>query len=269
MNKAGLKRFLRRLGMIKISDGLRYRLMYCKNFYDNRAFKKEFPQIAIPPDYMMYESFNLNYRNYYNSGNNTAQILKRLFEKYINFQDTRVLDWGCGPSRVIRHFSKLCPSSEFFGTDYNSNTINWNKANIKDVTFELNKLTPPTKFKSDFFNMIYGMSVFTHLSIENHRNWIDELYRISKNNAILILTTHGDVYRSKLMKSDRAKYDSGQLVVQAKTKEGHRTFAAYHPTETIKSLFADKFEVIEHISGKVENWGLSQDKWIVRVVNKL
>ena len=74
------------------------------------------------------------------------------------------------------------------------------------------------------------------------------------------------LYRSKLIKSDRVKYDSGQLVIQAKTSEGHRTFAAYHPPETIKSLFTDKFEIIEHIYGKVENWGLSQDKWIIRAI---
>ena len=90
------------------------------------------------------------------------------------------------------------------------------------------------------------------------------MYRISKTHAILLLTTHGDVYRRKLTKSEKEIFDKNQLVIQANTLEGHRTFAAYHPPIAIKNLFANKFEILEHIPGKVENWGLSQDKWIIK-----
>jgi len=113
------------------------------------------------------------------------------------------LDWGCGPARIIRHLPKLLPNTSLYGTDYNAKSIAWNKANFQKISFELNNINPPTSFEDGFFDAIYGLSIFTHLSEENHFNWISELYRISSPGAILILTTHGQAYREKLLPADK------------------------------------------------------------------
>ena len=79
-----------------------------------------------------------------------------------------------------------------------------------------------------------------------------------------MLTTHGEAYKEKLIKKDQLKFESNQLVIEGNTLEGHRTFAAYHPPKKIKSMFEEKFQVLEHIPGKKESWGASQDQWILK-----
>lgn len=264
MNKALLKRVLRRLGIIRLSDNLRYQILKIRNRKDNIKFKEEFPNVAIPPDYLLYEAHQLKYRAYITNGLSNAKYLKDIFEKHIDLDGKKVLDWGCGPARIIRHFPSLLSSTEFFGTDYNAKTIDWNQKHIEQVTFKSNDINPPTSFENNFFDAIYGLSIFTHLSAENHTNWINELYRVSNKNAILILTTHGEAYREKLLKKDQIKFDSNSLVIQGNTLEGHRTYAAYHPPKLMRTLFEEKFQVLEHIIGKKEVWGLSQDKWVLK-----
>lgn len=266
MDKASVKELLRNLGIIKIVDNLRYLIVKFKNKAKNSKFIKENPTVKLPPDYLLYESHLLNYQEYIKNGIIDAKNLKQLLEKHINLNNKKVLDWGCGPARVIRHFPDLLPNTQFFGTDYNKKSISWNKENIQNVQFHNNAINPPTDFKENTFDAIYGLSIFTHLSEENHNNWINELYRIANKNAILIITTHGEAFKERLVKKDQLKFEANQLVVEANTLEGHRTYAAYHPPKWMKKQFQEKFEIVEHIKGNKENWGISQDTWVIKKV---
>ena len=264
MIKAILKRNLRNLGIINIADKFRFQFIKIQNRGENKKFRKEFPNVPIPPNYILYESHHLNYRAYISNGLNRAKKLKALFEKHIDLKDKKVLDWGCSPSRIVRHFPGISEDTEFYGIDYNPESISWNKKNIKNVIFFKNEINPPTQFKNEFFDAIYGLSVFTHLSAENHINWIEELYRITHTNSILILSSHGEIFKQKLLKQDQLKFDSNELVIHGNTLEGHRTYAAYHPPTLMRTLFEKRFQVLEHIPGKKVNWGLSQDVWILK-----
>ena len=264
MNLAIPKQLLRSIGAIRLVDNTRYQFMKYKNRIDNEKFKSENPDIAIPPDYLLYESHNINYRYYINNGKRNANDLIKLFQKHIDLNNKNILDWGCGPSRIIRHFPILVPNAHVFGTDYNKDTIAWNKKHITNVSFFENEINPPTNFDDDFFHAIYGLSIFTHLSEENHTNWINELHRISKVGAVLIITTHGENYKVKLTKSDQKKYEANTLVVKGNTLEGHRTYAAYQPPQFMRQLFKDKFEVLEHIPGPKDVDYFDQDKWIIK-----
>ncbi len=113
-------------------------------------------------------------------------------------------------------------------------------------------------------DVIYGISIFTHLSEQMHYKWLDELYRILKPGGILFLTTHGDNFKVKLTPKELQHYNHGSLVVRGGTFEGHRTFSAYQPNAFMHALF-QKMQILEHqcpppIQGK---W-LPQDVWVVR-----
>ncbi|MDO6597580.1 class I SAM-dependent methyltransferase [Oceanihabitans sp. 2_MG-2023] len=264
MEKASLKRLLRNIGVIRVSDNFRYQIMKIRNKKENNSFLKDNPSIKLPPDYLLYESHLLNYREYIKNGIADAQKLKNIFEKHIDLKGKKILDWGCGPARILRHFPDLLPEAQFYGTDYNEKSIAWNKRNIENVQFQKNLINPPTGFKENTFDAIYGLSIFTHLSEENHTKWIDELYRISNKNAVLIITTHGEAFKEKLIQKDQLKFEANQLVIQANTLEGHRTFAAYHPPILMRKMFKSKFEILEHILGEKEDWGISQDTWVIK-----
>lgn len=203
MNKPFFKAILRRFGIIKLSDTTRFQIMKLKNRKGNLKFVREHPNVPIPPDYILYEAHKLNYESYISNGLKNAKELVLLFEKYTDLSNKKLLDWGCGPARIIRHLSELLPNTSLFGIDYNPKSIAWNKANFSKIFFDVNAINPPTSFEDGFFDAIYGLSIFTHLSEENHFIWISELYRISSPGAILILTTHGQAYREKLLPADK------------------------------------------------------------------
>lgn len=231
---------------------------------ENNAFRREHPEVAIPPDYILYESHQLRYKPYFENGLENATRLKDIFQRYTDLNGKKVLDWGCGPARIVRHFPKLLPNTEFYGTDYNSRTIAWNQDHIREVSFYTNGIKPPTQFPEDMFDGIYGLSIFTHLSEQNHVNWISELHRISKIKAIIIVTSHGAVFKSKLTKEEQQLFDANVLVIQGNTLEGHRTYTAFHPPERMRQLVEPKFEVLEHQPGINKNGKLSQDIWVLK-----
>ncbi len=256
---------LRKLGLMGLADKLRYFYHLTKTKNERRSFIRNNKSITLPPPYFIYETFRLNYKNYYFGGLETAKSLIANFKKHISLEQARILDWGCGPGRTIRHFPVLLPDSEIFGSDYNSQYIDWCQKELKGVTFKSNMLSPPLKFEDNYFDVIYGISIFTHLSEEKHYEWVREFSRVLKTGGVLYVTTHGSPFRCKLSEADKNTFDKGNLVFSKKTKEGHRTFVAFHPEVFMRELFSD-FEVVEYVSGQSKNGSISQDTWIVKKV---
>lgn len=265
MNKGTISNLLRNLKVIYWVDWLRFYFQKFKNRKINQAFKKEYPQITLPPDYLIYESFQINYQKYYLDSKGTAEWLKGYWENHIELKNINILDWGCGPGRVIRHLPEVIGNGcAYYGTDYNAQSIQWCQANLQGIEFNLNALEAKLPYPDGFFGVIYGISIFTHLSEQMHHNWFKELHRVLKTGGIMFLTTHGNNFKVKLDASEQATFDSGKLVVRGKVKEGHRTFAAFQPKAFMQSLFS-KVQILEHLEPAPEKgkW-LPQDIWIIK-----
>ena len=265
MNKGSISGVVRNIGLLQLADYLRFYSQKIRNLSANRRFKKAYPEVQLPPDYLMYESFRLNYEKYYTEGRETAQWLIGQFSPFMELKAKKILDWGCGPGRLVRHLPDLLgPDAEVYGTDYNPRSIRWNTAHLPSIHFNLNKLEARLPYVSDFFDAIYGISIFTHLSENMHAEWYNELLRILKPGGLLLLTTQGDVFMEKLTPAEKAHYLQGQLIVRGKVKEGHRTYSAFHPTAYMLQLFSNA-EIVKHFSPKPEKgkW-LPQDIWIIR-----
>jgi ubiquinone/menaquinone biosynthesis C-methylase UbiE len=102
-----------------------------------------------------------------------------------------VLDFGVGCGRVINNLSNRFGQWKFYGTDIDSELIKWCKSNLLNIDFTNNASLPPLHYSSRFFDLIYGISVFTHLDEELQHAWLSELKRVSKTGAVLILSVHG------------------------------------------------------------------------------
>jgi len=265
MKRGQISNMLRRFKLIYFTDWLRYYMQKSKNRKINKVFRSENPEVKLPPDYLIYESFQINYQKYYTESIDTAKWLANHFKKYIELKDKRILDWGCGPGRIIRHLPTLIGNGcEYFGTDYNKKSIDWCSKNLSDVKFNRNSLTAQLPFADNFVDVIYGISIFTHLSKQLHFDWYNELYRILKPNGIMFLTTQGDNFKVKLTDTELKIYNDNSLVVRGNVKEGHRTFSAFHPKEFMKKLFYNA-EILEHIETKPDKGGwLPQDIWIIK-----
>ena len=264
MIKGTLSNLLRRLHLMHLVDSIRFKKEGIKNRQINEIFKRENPDLKLPPDYLIYESFQLNYEKYYVGGRTTAEWILDNLNNHVRLEQKKVLDWGCGPARVVRHMPQLSPANDFFGTDYNARSISWCKKNIEDVSFNHNGLDPSLPYEDGFFDAIYGISIFTHLSEEMHYKWIEELRRILAIDGVILLTTQGDNFRGKLSAAELKSYDEGQLILRGKVKEGHRVYSAFHPDAFLKKLFAG-FDVLDkQVTDKESLSYTPQDTWILR-----
>jgi ubiquinone/menaquinone biosynthesis C-methylase UbiE len=240
---------LRKMRLIKVFDKVRFFLLYMLSFKKRKTFIKSHPNAVLPPAYYIYETFGLSYEQYFNVSEETAKWLLSFFEKHILLHNISILDWGCGPGRIIRHIPLLLDQScRCYGTDYNAKYVKWCSDNIPEATFKLNTLEPPLPFEDNTFDVVYGISIFTHLSEKMHYAWFDELFRVLKPGGILLLTLQGNVFKSKLPESKLKIFDEGDIVALSDTKEGHRTYSTFHPVPFVKKL-AGNNRIVEFKEG--------------------
>jgi SAM-dependent methyltransferase len=265
MNRGKISNILRKLKVLYFFDWLHFVSQKITFRKINKEFQQQHPDVQLPPDYLLYESFQLNYKKYYFDGMETAGWLADHLSKYLKLVNLNILDWGCGPGRIIRHLPDVTGQGcSFYGADYNPKTIEWCRSNLKGIAFVKNELKASLPFDANFFDVIYGLSVFTHLSEEKHTEWFVELYRILKSGGILFVTTQGRNFICKLTESEKVLFENGDIVVRGKVKEGHRTYSAFHPKDYMFRLFG-KAEILAHIEQEPgKGKGIPQDIWIVR-----
>ena len=264
MNKTQITNILRDLRLMYLADKVRFQLERRNHKKDNDNFKREYPNFNLPPDYLIYESFQMNYRQYFEHGKSTAKWLKDYWAKHIELIDKKILDWGCGPGRVVRHLPEIVGNGcQYFGTDYNEKTIKWNSENLDGILFNHNPLEAKLPYEDNFMDVIYGISIFTHLSERLHYDWYNELYRVLRPGGIMFLTTSGDNFKTKMTKSELEQYSKDELVVRGKVKEGHRVYTTIHPPAFMKKLFSNA-TILEHVEEKPHDGWIPQDIWIVQ-----
>jgi SAM-dependent methyltransferase len=110
----------------------------------------------------------------------------------------RILDFGCGSARTLRWFADRSHSHSLYGTDIDGEAIAWCQQNLPIATFSKNDALPPLQYPSAEFDLIYAISVFTHLDEDYQFQWLAELTRICKRKGIVMLTLHGDFLHTPL-----------------------------------------------------------------------
>ncbi|WP_431166575.1 class I SAM-dependent methyltransferase [Tenacibaculum halocynthiae] len=263
--KRKIKKTVKLIGLLPLFEYGNFFYQKFKNKKKNTIFLNENPSVKIPPDFYLYETFGLDYHKIYFGGEDTAEWIVEHIKEFIKPSNIKVLDWGCGTGRILRHMPKFIKSSIFWGSDYNLKYIKWCSKNLSNINVVKNNLIPPLNFKANFFDFIYSISIFTHLSEEKHHLWIKELNRVSKKGAILFITTHGNAYKNKLSKKEIINFNQGKLIEHSYKVEGNRLFATYHPPIFFNNLCtSNNFKVLKHIERGIINNKPTQDIWILR-----
>ncbi|WP_299679758.1 class I SAM-dependent methyltransferase [uncultured Tenacibaculum sp.] len=264
MKKIVIKRFLTRLNLLPLVEQINFYRQKFKNREDNRTFLLENPDVKLPPDFYIYETFQLNYKKFYTNGLPTAQWIYDHVNEFKSLKNVSILDWGCGTSRILRHLPTVAgTTNSYFGCDYNPKYVKWCQNNLNGIDFKLNNITPPLPYDREKFDLVYGISIFTHLSLAQHHLWFEELYNVLKTDGILFLTTHGNIHQFKLTAKELEKFNNGNLIVHDFKKEGNRLFSAYQP-ESFMLEIAKQYDlkILKHVPGKIENGKPQQDVWL-------
>ena len=170
------------------------RLLALNESIKDRSMPFELGLVPLPPPLLRYRVHgSLDRDSFLCVGRTCVEDLKnslRLIGRDLySFQN--VLDFGSGVGRVLRHFYDHPPSFQVYGTDVDAQAIAWGRRKLPFVTFLVNDPLPPLPFAAGTFDLIYAVSVFTHLDEAHQLAWLKELKRVSKPGAILLLSTHG------------------------------------------------------------------------------
>jgi 2-polyprenyl-3-methyl-5-hydroxy-6-metoxy-1,4-benzoquinol methylase len=108
-----------------------------------------------------------------------------------SFEGKRVLDFGCGAGRVLRHFLGEAQTAEFHGCDIDTESIDWLTAHLcPPLHVFRNGERPPLPRPDAYFDLIWSASVFTHIT-DAWSAWLLELHRVLKDGGLLIATFLG------------------------------------------------------------------------------
>jgi ubiquinone/menaquinone biosynthesis C-methylase UbiE len=104
----------------------------------------------------------------------------------------RILDFGCGIARLIRHLSGPARAGEVWGVDISAPHIQWCKVHLSPpFHFATTTTIPHLPFPDRTFDWIYAASVFTHVE-ELADAWLLELRRIVAPEGRVCLTIHDE-----------------------------------------------------------------------------
>ena len=157
-----------------------------------------------------------------------------------------MLDFGCGCGRVTRRWASL-NGTAVHGSDQSADAVEWCRRNLPFASFATNRLEPPLDCGEASFDLVYALSVFTHLPEELQRRWADELERVLRPGGLLLLTVHGERYRERPTPAERAKFDAGRLVVRWEEGAGSNLCSAFHPPSYVQEGLAARFDVVEFV----------------------
>lgn len=264
--KTRLGSVLRRLRLMPLAEEVRYAWLLTRTTRARRLFEAEHPAVRLPPTRDLYETFGLDYRSYYYGGREVAQWIAGFVGAHLDRAGGTLVDWGCGPARVVRHLPAILgPSWQVHGTDLDEGVIAWCRANVPDVEFHANALQPPLPFAAGTVDALYSISVLTHLSRDGHGQWVAELCRLLNPGGLVVLTTHGEASAARLSAGDRQAFDRGEPVTVGRVREGSRLFASYQPAAYVSDLLTNGgFEVVEHEPGDLRGGRAQQDVWVAR-----
>jgi SAM-dependent methyltransferase len=108
-----------------------------------------------------------------------------------SFDGKRVMDFGCGAGRTLKHFIPDADRAELWGVDIDAASIDLLRDTVSPPLHVMRSgYMPPLELESSSFDLIWSISVFTHLT-DNSVPWLLELHRLLKPDGLLIATYMG------------------------------------------------------------------------------
>lgn len=160
----------------------------------------------------------------------------------------RLLDFGCGCGRVIRHWCRL-QGVEIDGCDVNPDAVEWCAEQLPFAHYEVTGLTPPLPYPDGAFGLVYAFSVFTHLPRDAQLTWIRECTRVLRPGGYLFVSTLGEHFldQGRLSQSERESFEGGDLVVLYEDVPGSNLCSAYHPQIYVEQVLAQSYEIVRFL----------------------
>jgi SAM-dependent methyltransferase len=139
--------------------------------------------------------------SYERLGRDSRELVLDLLPEDWSFEGKRVLDFGAGAGKVLRHFAAEARTAEFHGCDIDGPSVDWLKRELCPPFHAFrNEESPPLPVPDAQYDLVLALSVFTHLT-RGWSDWLLELHRVLEDDGLLIATFLGraaaEVYTGK------------------------------------------------------------------------
>lgn len=237
--KKQLVALLRAIRLLPVAEWCYARLKVRAAAEANQAFCDEHPELVLPPPHLIQRTYgNPEHRSFYRWGRKNAEQIGDYIDRYAPSERPQILEWGCGLGRIGVH---LAGTRNYTGVDIDRASVAWCTEHI-DGRFTVNNPDPPLPFAHDSWDVVFAVSIFTHLSERAHLAWRDEIFRVLKPGGVFIFTVHGAREAGMLADRDKRRFEEGRLVTKSGVTEGSRTFLAYHPQAFVDQHLTAPFE---------------------------
>jgi SAM-dependent methyltransferase len=100
-----------------------------------------------------------------------------------------VLDLGCGSGRVLTHVAQRVADAT--GCDVDAEAIAWGREHYPQIDWVPSRFDPPLPFANERFELVYSISVFSHLDEQPADAWLEEVARLLVPGGVALLSVHG------------------------------------------------------------------------------
>jgi SAM-dependent methyltransferase len=175
----------------------------------------------------------------------TRESIVRLLPEGQDLEGRRLLDFGCGAGRTLRHFLGEAESAEVWGCDIDEESIQWLRANLcPPLHVFRNDPQPPLPFPDGHFHVAWALSVFTHI-VDNWAAWLLELHRVLADDGFLIATTLGPEHSLRFAHEPWDESRIGMNALQTWARYPNGAPVVLHSTWWLRAHWGRAFEIVE------------------------
>ena len=219
---------------------------------------------AVPPVTGRIRAGDMRIGNFMEAGRNCHQPIRTAIDTYqvrSERQPPRLLDFGCGVGRVLQYFARD-GKEELWACDVDVAAIAYLHRAFPAIRATVSHYAPPLQYPDGHFDLIYSVSVWTHLAPHLQVPWLLEMRRLLAPNGLALLTTIGPFgYRNgthlaAVTFSLEDLLRDGFCYSEYKTRYvfgGPSYGAAYHTPAYVKKEWSAYFDVLEVREGVVDN----------------
>jgi SAM-dependent methyltransferase len=215
--------------------------------------------LPIPPPHLTTRTGG-RHEDYENNAHWNRQRIEGLLPEGWSFEGKRVLDFGCGAGRSLAVFADHAEHTELVGCDLHAESIEWAQKNLSPpFEFLLNDADPPIDQPSSSFDLIFGVSAFTHVT-ENWAPWMQEMCRLLKPGGLAVFSFLGQKMWGHELKRDWDPDSVGMVISYPHRPWDHGGPDAFHGEWWLRAHWGRAFEILHLDHGRPDEVGHG---WVV------
>jgi len=222
-------------------------------------------ELLLPPKELIYRVAGTSDPDWFvQSGSQSVRDIESALAsvgRNLTDQD-RILDFGCGCGRIMLQLRDVVPLTAVTGVDIDQEAVAWLRPQVPTATVLVINELPPMPFPDATFDLVYCHSVFTHLDSNYQDRWLEELRRVAKPGAVLVVSFSGQKALQTLEEqwikanADLAPMrkqlgDTGILFISDDewTNGPFPEFyhSSFHTVEYVKEHWGSYFKILNHI----------------------